>query len=345
MIRRTNAYIVFADDAPGQPIIGVGLAGETVTDTDLADLRGQVTLRSLAIRSNRVTDAGLAYLAGLTNLEELILTSSRIVGDGLVHLRGLTRLRKLTLPSHPLPSRALAHLSGLNRLEDLDMADGGSAAITLYAMLPNLRRIDVGRVGNAELLRLATLSTVTDLRFQTATEKVDAWGLAGLAGMTGLRQLRIDGGIDDHGLAELIRRADTLESLEVTHAIALTDDGVKALAELLLLRRLALPGSRISNAGLARLAAASRLTDLDLSGSRVTDAGLSVLRPSRLRRLNLADTDLTDAALPHLAELPNLEWVSVRGTRITPSGLATLRAAAPGLATDPPPPRSRTEAE
>ncbi|MBI2824732.1 MAG: VanZ family protein [Planctomycetia bacterium] len=69
---------------------------------------------------------------------------------------------------------------------------------------------------------------------------------------------------------------------------------------------------------------------LDLSGSRVTEAGVARLGAfPYLRRLDLSGAPVGNAALRTCAELTQLEWLGVAGTRVNRFGRFWLRVARP----------------
>jgi VanZ family protein len=71
---------------------------------------------------------------------------------------------------------------------------------------------------------------------------------------------------------------------------------------------------------------------IDLSGSRVTDAGVARLQEfAYLRRIDLADTQVTSASLPTLTSFESLSWVGLHGARIGRLGRFWLRIDRPNL--------------
>ena len=86
-------------------------------------------------------------------------------------------------------------------------------------------------------------------------------------------------------------------------------------------------GTRLTDAGLAKLAGFGALRRLNLSGTAITDAGLaSLAKMGELRSLNLYGTGVTDAGLKHLAALPSLERLYLWGTAVTPEAAKALQA-------------------
>ncbi|HEX9792504.1 MAG TPA: c-type cytochrome domain-containing protein [Planctomycetota bacterium] len=111
--------------------------------------------------------------------------------------------------------------------------------------------------------------------------------------------------------------------------------GDRELAALTPLRQhlavLDLGGTKVGDAGLARLAGMTRLVRLDLHGTAVGDKGLAALAGlAELRSLNLYGTNVGDAGLDALAKLGKLESVYLWGTRVTAAGAARLQQKLPG---------------
>ncbi len=97
-----------------------------------------------------------------------------------------------------------------------------------------------------------------------------------------------------------------LRELWVTHAIAVTDDG------------------------LVHIRKPKHLEVLDLQLTPITDRGLAhISHLSELRDLNLARTPVTDAGLVSLEKMTSLEWVDLRETDVTEAGVKRLQAALP----------------
>ena len=64
---------------------------------------------------------------------------------------------------------------------------------------------------------------------------------------------------------------------------------------------------------------------LNLAGTKVGDAGVAKLASlSSLERLHLERTDVTDASAGTLAGLPKLSYLNLYGTKLTDAGLKTL---------------------
>ncbi len=90
---------------------------------------------------------------------------------------------------------------------------------------------------------------------------------------------------------------------------------------------LALCGTEVTDAGVARLQRLVHLRDLDLSYTRITDDGIVHLRDMlALERLVLNDTEVGNAAMAHLAHLTQMKELYLSHTHITDAGLIHLKS-------------------
>ncbi len=128
------------------------------------------------------------------------------------------------------------------------------------------------------------------------------------------------GAMDNHVLSDT-----RTEMRPVLPGTQITDVGLAHLSELGQLRQLHLQNSKVSDAGLGHLRGLANLEFLDLSGTRATDAGVAHLKPlTRLKQLFLSRTDVTDAGLAYLRDRSGLEHLELEETRITDDGIDHL---------------------
>jgi hypothetical protein len=99
----------------------------------------------------------------------------------------------------------------------------------------------------------------------------------------------------------------------------ITDAGIANLGRLPL-RRLVLSDTGITDAGIKQVARISTLNELIVGDTGVTDHGLRELSNLRLTALSLRNTRISDASMPGLARLP-LSRLDLTSTAITPDGL------------------------
>lgn len=131
------------------------------------------------------------------------------------------------------------------------------------------------------------------------------------------------GGMTDAMLRDLVA-LPAITTLRLGGSGALTDDGVRLLAQLPHLERLDLSGTAISDDGVRHLAAIPTLRHLSLAWTRVTDAGVGTLGALRaLERIDLDGTHTGDGAIAACAGLPLLSHFA-GGQLVTDDGLPRL---------------------
>jgi internalin A len=86
-----------------------------------------------------------------------------------------------------------------------------------------------------------------------------------------------------------------------------------------------LSGTKVDDAGLARLKELTKLRNLDLDGTKVTDAGLVHIKGLPLEGLYLNDTQISDAGLAPLSDLRYLRGLDLANTLVTDEGLVHLK--------------------
>lgn len=130
--------------------------------------------------------------------------------------------------------------------------------------------------------------------------------------------------------AEAVRRG---ESIEIRLKAAIEDAQLAELKGLTDLRRINLPESQISDAGLAVIAKeVPQLELLRIGSPKITDAGLTtVAQMKKLRFLHLIEVPITDAGLKHLEPMTWLESFYLDGGKATDEGLSALITALPEL--------------
>jgi hypothetical protein len=169
----------------------------------------------------------------------------------------------------------------------------------------------------------------------------------------------------DHGAcrtvdADLVplERLPYVESLNLYHAIQVTDAGLKHLEHSTRMRVLNLELTSMTDTGLKSLGAMSQLEELSLTYPRMPGRGLELLRQfgglrkmilgpwiadadlrqlkylTGLRQLSLTGMGITDAGLEQLKGLTQLKQLDITGTRVTPAGVRRLRDALPKCEVD-----------
>lgn len=275
-------------------------------DADLAQLPPLPALRRLDLMIvPELGDDGLAALAGREALEELSLASTGVRGPGLAHLAGLERLRRLDLTGCPVTGADLARLD-LERLEVL-----------------RLRACE--RIDDAALEAIAGAEAL--VRLELTKSRITDAGLAHLAGLARLEVLSVSihPGASDAGLARLVAALPRLRALGAG-STGFGDRALAAVSGRESLTALAIPDTRVTDAGLSRLELPA-LRRLDLrSCARITGLGLAGADLPALRTLTLGGTAAGDDALAFAAGTPDLRELDLEGCdAVTSRGLAHLR--------------------
>jgi hypothetical protein len=259
---------------------------------------------AVLLGNSQATDTELAAVASCKHLERLELTRTAVTDEGLKRLTGLSHLTALALGWTHVTDAGMKDIAELKTLEtlELQLTPVGDAGLKPLAGLPRLRTLWLNgtRVTAAGMADIGQLKTLTYLNL-SETPVADA----GLERLTGL---------------------DDLATLELFHAWAVGDEGMKSVARLGGLHALDICGTRVTDAGLAELAGCTQLTSLRVGGLRVTDAGLkSLAGMTRLSNLDLTGTDVTDEGLREVARHRGLEDLNLQGAhKVTDAGLKDL---------------------
>lgn len=105
-----------------------------------------------------------------------------------------------------------------------------------------------------------------------------------------------------------------------------SDDDLALVAKLPTLTELHVSGSRVTNAGVARLIGLPRLQVLFLADTQVTDEGLmDVAQLTQLEWLSLVDSPVTDDGMFHIERMQRLKHLDLSGTQVTDDGLVHLK--------------------
>ena len=132
--------------------------------------------------------------------------------------------------------------------------------------------------------------------------------------------------VGDDGL-RAIGRCRQLENLDLEHAHdRVTDEGMKHLGNLMVLRVLNLMDSQVGDEAISHFQALTNLRALELSASDISDRGLQTLaRLPALKNLRLAACkQITDAGVASLAASSTIKWLDLAYTNVTDAGVAEL---------------------
>lgn len=272
----------------------------------------QLAERAPALRSLRISGCLAAVHAGLGALLELeSLELADLTLDGVVMGRivSLPRLRSLTLTrvaqgAEPVALLARARLETL-ALRDL-ATDSGLAA--LVGAVPGLQSLtlDGAWAGHDAMLAVGDATSLKEVTLLDT--RASNFSLHQLKPLTGLSRLTLRGSAFNDYSPVYVR---DLPLTEFTCACPnLGDKGLRALGRQTGLRRLVLPQSRITGAGLAELDKLTRLQSIEIRGRDIGPDGLLALsRLPDLRDLVLGlapPLTLADPKMQHLGQLVGL---------------------------------------
>ncbi|MGV3486924.1 MAG: leucine-rich repeat domain-containing protein [Planctomycetaceae bacterium] len=140
-----------------------------------------------------------------------------------------------------------------------------------------------------------------------------------------LRRLRVAGSsIDDADLARLAE-SSRLELLDVTGSESIGAAGIQASGRMSSLRNLRVSGAAVTDDTVKALANLTNLAALSLQQTAVTDKGIEVISAMpKLKELNLYGTPVTDASLATISRLPSLQKLRLRATKVTGDNAAAF---------------------
>ena len=317
---------------------GLNLTSDKLTDACMEYVGRMTDLTKLAINAGTISDEGLVHLARLDKLTELSISSPRVTDAGLAHLKDLPLLARVTLLGVNVSDAGLRHLQDYPALVDLNVSgsrrrvsDEGMRYLAADPRLANLT-IASDQVTDEGLRSLSASPSIARLSLQG--EGFSDEGLRALAGLNSLRDLTVTGNrIGPEGVRYL-KAAGDLESLGLYRCPRLNDDSLAAVGEITQLRRLALGGEEMTDAGLAHLNGLDRLQNLILAGPKLTGDGLKHLTGCReLTDINAHGERIGDEVFPHVNQFPTLRVLHVgagkptKSPRITNAGLARLQSA------------------
>lgn len=224
-----------------------------VTDDGLRELRRCKTLQSLYLDGESVSDAGLQELGTLRQLTHLIMAAPQVTDDGLKHLKSFKKLRSLDLRETSVTDDGLKQLAGLPELEVLDvdvtiLTDVGLKNY-LRAVRPATLHLEYTAVTDSGLKHLAKCTALVDLSLESC-DVTDA-GLKHLEKLKSLQSLNLcHTSLTDRAINSLLQ-LKSLRFLDLSNLIRGADEmtvsGIKRLAEIPTLRRLALCSWPISD--------------------------------------------------------------------------------------------------
>jgi internalin A len=328
-------------DAAGR-LVEVSLARTWATDADIERLAGVKTLKRLDLSLTYVSDRGIEQLKQLDHLEDLNLYAAEFITDAaLAFLRGHRQLKTLNLRGTDVTDTSLAYIAELPGLTALDISFTQITDVGLehLASLPQLEELNLGgnKISGVGLHVLKLLPKLRKLSFYGVQRRNAGWcwapvvtdgELDTLSLLAGLEDLNIGSGVTlGTPRPQDLGPADGEAECRIAGGSRVTDAGLAKVARLRKLRQLDISGAAITAGGLKALAALPDLRRLSLWNVAGVDdtAAPSLEALATLSSLDLSNTGIGDATLARLATLSNLRRLYVSETKVTPAGLAAFR--------------------
>lgn len=239
--------------------------------------------------------------------------NTSVKDDDLKFLAELPRLRAVELFGPGITDETLQHLSHALYLRGLHLDD---TLCTTGA---------VSRLPSARSLEYFTLLGLTandaNMPALQAMPNLRSLNLCSFSRSQGLLRA-----VTDDGLRH-IAQLDKLEALYLDGA-DITNDGLRHLRGLNRLTGLSMDSPNVTDAGMEHLAELATLTFLNLKKVGAGDAGMEWLKHFRsLEFLGLDDSKITDEATAIIAQLPKLHTLNIARTAVTDGGLRNLQTA------------------
>jgi Leucine-rich repeat (LRR) protein len=296
----------------GRQFKRLGLAGTKITDNALKSVQGMTSLGHLDVSGTAITNDGLRFLEPLTHLRYLLLNETDISDDGLRYLGPLKSLHTLSLKGTSISDDGLSFLATYHNLnEHLVLSNTkvtATGVATLQKALPDCK-IDYGPL-------------VTDDPDRDVAEQI--------IGIEGTLFVILEDGTKTtiqgaEALAKVGRFA--IYNVSMPYNSAVNDDLLRQLVKIETLSVLDIPGTRITDDGIAALQGSLKIGVLRLDSTAVTDEAMPTVGTwKRLRELRLSGTKVTDIGIRHLADLPELYLLYLAGTAVTDKGLRSLKS-------------------
>ena len=243
------------------------------TPMALFDLGNLTTVRVLDLRALPITDSTLMFIGDLENLEELRVRSSSVTNNGVAHLKNCTNLRVL-------------------EFQDADVSTGLAEILKDFENLRFLRIFRCAPFGPDAITELGMLTQLDTLELRGLACSPEA--LRALKPLANLRSVEFSelGNVDSAVLLEVLQAFPDLHTIRLFGIPA--DDTIAAhIATRTGMRRVLLPATAITDAGLEPLTTMEGLIALDIHANRIhiTPQGAMVLSKFRdLRQLTIPET-------------------------------------------------------
>jgi len=273
-----------------------------VTNRDAKSISRISTLKVLHMGNTRVTGTGVMYLGALEGLTSLSLSGLGDVGDAAIAycVQYMPKLEKLDV------SRCF--MVGDNVLVALAMGRADDSRLTSLQMM-------FTNISDAGLCRALPCICKRLEYFDVESCHVSDTGLVLLKNARHLRVAHLSDTRVGPSTMEALASIDTLERLDVSFTLALTEYGLKHIGRISSLKHLLLESqapTHMSMTGLWHLTRLPSLESLNLFGSRVTDSICFILSKIRtLRVLDVGGGEYTSEGISALAQLPRLKQLSL----------------------------------
>lgn len=288
------------------------------SDAAIGRLASLEHLRYLGVNcsdNSPLTDKALLAVSRMHELEELYIGGTGFTNEGITPLQHLDHLRALHLAFwRGLDNDTLKLLSQFRALRELSWSSSdrvtmsGLSALNDLVGLSNLsadgvrqdhKGLDLSQLKNLTSLRITLRHQTRKVGdgFVTTSDVFHDSDLACLTGLTDLETLSLYGrGIGDEGMAHLAPLT-RVKYLDIVGSAELTDEGLKALADMHRLDCLRIYQSRISEQGLETLYSLKTIHILDIRSTLPIGAqAIARLRTElpHLQSLNISRPELAN---------------------------------------------------
>jgi len=223
----------------------------------------------------------------------------------------------------------VAKLTGLKKLRTLALSNGAitdAAVRTIAEAFPGLVNLDLGRnsrltdAAAREIAKLKELETLVLLYCN-----LGEFGMMHIAALPKLRALDIRGNMTiGNGGMRTLAGLPALRSLQHLSP-AVTDDGIRALAEAKVLDSLMIQDFSITGDSGQYIRQMERLTSLIIFRCENFDSyGVLDLAGLKLNRLTLRGLPVDDSAMAVFSELPTLRLLYLHELNVSDAGMANL---------------------
>lgn len=297
-------------------ITEVSLARTWATDNDVQRLAELKDLKRLDLSLTYVSDRGIESLQKLTKLEDLNLFAAEFITDAAISfLRANKGLQRLNLGGTDVTDTSLQYVAELTGLKQLDVSQTQISDVGLDHLpaLAQLEDLNLGgnKISGVSLNILKLLPKLKKLSFSGIQRRN-----AGLCWAPVVTDKEL----------ETISLLTSLEDLDIGWRVGLgnRDPALKGRPSTGEAECRIIGGTRVTDAGLAKLTALKQLRRLDISGAPITPSGIKRLESlQNLERLSIWNCELLDDTIaPTLAGLPNLRTVDLSYTSV---GDATIQ--------------------